>query len=565
MQNYVYTIAKVCQQFGVENVVICPGSRSAPLVYAFTENNHFKCFSVIDERSAGFMALGIAQQTLKPVVLISTSGTACLNFFPAIAEAFYQKIPLLVLSADRPPSLLNQQDGQMIMQKNVFGKHVKGSHELLCFEEDKIDYFLIEQIVFQALDESMLEQGFGPVHINVPLREPLYNKTSQALVPELIKNNEIKIRSANNQFPLIEELKEAWKASEKRLILIGQMPPSEELAETLQYICQQEDVVVFSDIVSNQQATSNVPLFDAIIQFHSEEILQELAPDLIISFGGPFVSKAMKNWLKASSPKYHFRIQLEDTLINTYQNVTHFIKADLLSYLSTFRAIRIFNNPKEKPYGNAWQKLNANAAMAITQFHHKQFWCEPTVTKKLLNILPKNSQLQIGNSSSVRWVSWNGFTQNELSVYCNRGTSGIDGTISTAIGAAIISPEKTITLLCGDLSLFYDQNGFWQQELPANLKIVVLNNHGGNIFNWIDGPSQHPEQLPYFTTKNNLSIELLAKQYGLVYQKCENFEELSNSLLNLYTPQTAPIILDIVFDETSNLNAIKAFKGMKLA
>ncbi len=565
MQNFVYTIAQVCQQFGVENVVICPGSRSAPLVYAFTENKSFTCYSVIDERSAGFMALGIAQQSLKPVVLISTSGTACLNFFPAIAEAFYQKIPLLILSADRPPSLLNQQDGQMIMQNNVFGKHVKGSHELLCFEEDKIDYYLTEQIVFQALDQSMSEQGFGPVHINVPLREPLYNKNSAVEIPPLRANKEIKIRSANNNFPYIDELKDAWKASSKKLILLGQMPPSESLAETLQYFCQNEDVVLFADVVSNQHAISTVPYFDSILQFHNKEFMQEFEPDLILSFGGPFVSKAMKNWLKNCKPNYHFRIQLEEQLIDTYQHVTHFVKADLLSYLSTFRAIRIFNNPSSKPYCEAWATLNAKVSLAITQFHHTKIWCEPSAVRKVLQNLPENSQIQIGNSSSIRWVSWNGFNQHNVNAFSNRGTSGIDGTISTAIGAARNNPGKTVTLLCGDLSLFYDQNGFWQQDLPTNLKIIILNNQGGNIFNWIDGPSQHPEQLPYFTTKNNLSIAILAKQYGLVYQSCNDFESLNNCLANLYTPQTAPIIVELVFEETSNLAAIKAFKGMKLS
>ena len=226
MQQHVFTISKICSNFGIEHAVICPGSRSAPLVYAFTQNKKIKCHSAIDERSAGFMALGMAQQLLKPVVLVCTSGTAVLNFFPAVAEAFYQKIPLLILSADRPPEQLNQQDGQMIMQKGVFGKHVLASHELLCFEEDKVDFKLTERIVNSALYECIHPAGFGPVHINVPLREPLYDLQSNLPIPKLHFSKEHQLPPIPLPAKQLDSMVLAWKQSKKRMILVGQMPVS---------------------------------------------------------------------------------------------------------------------------------------------------------------------------------------------------------------------------------------------------------------------------------------------------------------------------------------------------
>jgi 2-succinyl-5-enolpyruvyl-6-hydroxy-3-cyclohexene-1-carboxylate synthase len=290
MHEHVLTLAKVCETAGIKHAVICPGSRSAPLVYAFTQYTNIRCHSVVDERSAGFVALGLAQQSNVPVILIATSGSACLNFFPAVAEAFYQKIPLLILTADRPPELLNQQDGQMIMQKEVYGKHVIASHELLCYDENTTYDELTERIVKSALLECIGSEKFGPVHINVPLREPLYD------LPKMVDFSPIKpisleAKNRIKKMPLLAELSEAWAHSKKRLIIIGQMPPNRQMSAHLQKLTDQDDVVVLGDIVSNQLSVCSVPHFDAILQFGNKSILTELEPDFVLSIGGSLVSK----------------------------------------------------------------------------------------------------------------------------------------------------------------------------------------------------------------------------------------------------------------------------------
>ncbi len=565
MQHHVFTIAKVCQQAGVENAVICPGSRSAPLVYAFTQNPQIKCISVIDERSAGFIALGLAQQLQKPVVLICTSGTAGLNFFPAIAEAYYQKIPLLVLTADRPPELLNQQDGQMIMQKHMYGKHVLSSHELMCFEEDKVDYKLTERIVFNAIEECMSGKGFGPVHINVPLREPLYDFGEEEItIPKLTHKKEHTLTEGITLLPNLNDLGIAWKESRKKLILVGQMPPNKELEALINSFINQDDVVVISDIASNQHESCNAPLFDSILQYHERLELGLAEPDLMISFGGPLVSKSIKNWLKKQKPIYHFRIHSSNENIDTYQNVTHQIQADIIPYLKAFHSLRIFLNPIRKPFADTWKLLNKNVSEALISFHQKQIWCEPTALAHFIQYIPENSMLQLANSSTVRWISWNGIPLKGLHIFCNRGTSGIDGSTSTAIGAALAMPHKMVTFITGDLALFYDQNALWQKQLPNNLRIVVINNQGGNIFNWIDGPSSHPAAIDYFTTPHQLSVKLLAEQYKLTYFSCNGFKDMSSAIHEFYSVGKGASILELQFNAEDNKKGITEFRKIHI-
>lgn len=563
MQQHVFTIAQVCRQFGVKHAVICPGSRSAPLSLAFIQQEGITCYSIIDERSAGFVAMGMAQQLQEPVVLISTSGTACLNFFPAIAEAYYQKIPLLILTADRPPELLNQQDGQMIMQKGVFGKHVLSSHELLCFEEDKIDYRLTERIVLTSLEECMNDHGYGPVHINVPLREPLYNIPKNLDVPKISEHKGKITASSFTSLPKLDTLATAWKNSKKKMIVVGQMPPSFHLSNYLKSFERQDDVIILTDIASNQHECSNIKNFDCLLQFEPKQLLEDLAPDLLISFGGPMVSKSLKVWLKGIKPESHFRIQSSNEIVDTYQNVTHPIQANVLAYLKAFESLHIFSNSAHKPYYSNWTYFDEKVSNLLNQFISKKPWSEPIAMQRVLNSLPENSFLQLGNSSTVRWASWLGFSGKGIKVFSNRGTSGIDGTVSTAIGSARIQNKQIVTLILGDLSLFYDQNAFWQNELPNNLRVIVINNYGGNIFNWIDGPDGHPNELEYFTTPHQLSIAKLCDQHGLSHVACENKRELATQLDSLYEPSNKPVVLELKFDQKINLEIIKEFRQIK--
>lgn len=552
MQHHVFTIAKVCEHYGVSNVIICPGSRSAPLVYAFTRNTNFTCYSIIDERSAGFIALGLAQQTQKPTVLICTSGTAVVNFFPAVAEAYYQKIPLLILSADRPPEFLNQQDGQMIMQKGVFGKHVLGSHELLCFDENTIDYKLTERIVTNALEEAISEKGKGPVHINVPLREPLYDTPKIVSLPAI---QTIKSRSKGETaipLPCFELFTSAWTKSKKKMLLIGGFPVSKDLHHLLELVSKKNDLIILTDVCSNQNEFCNVANYDFLLKLYGKNIPKELSPDFILSLGGPMVSKSLYKWLKEIKVPYHFRLQSAAEPIDTYGNLTHLLEADVLAYLEAFSSLDTKSNDGDTDYFDTWKKLNGSTLNILQNFHEKDIWCEPSAVNAILNLIPKESLLQVGNSSAIRWVSWNGFNPQNINIYSNRGTSGIDGCLSTAIGAALAQPEKKVFALLGDLSFLYDEHALWNNCLPPNLKIMVINNKGGNIFNWIDGPSQHPEELNFFTTPQARELNLVCESYGIKHTSIHNFEELRT----FFGKEMAGLeIIELRFENNHGLNS----------
>lgn len=562
MQQHVFTLAEVCAQYGITDAIICPGSRSAPLVYAFTNNNSFTCHSAIDERSAAFIALGIAQQQQRPVVLICTSGTATLNFFPAVAEAYYQKIPLLVLSADRPPELLNQQDGQMIMQKGVFGKHVLGSHELLCFEEDNIDFQLTERIVSNALDACLSEKGYGPVHINVPLREPLYNYDFQKLDLKVPKTPISFQERGAIQLPNFEGFMAAWEHSKKKLIVIGQWPISSALNEALSALCTNNELVILADLCANQHLTKSIENFDFVLKTANSEVLDQLKPDLLLSFGGPLISKSLRNWLKSFNPTWHFRLQASEDAIDTWGNMTHLLCAPEIPYLSAIAKQKQSAIEEKNQYFNLWKSQVDKAGSTLSQFHEQQVWCEPTSVHQILAAIPQDCMVQVGNSSAIRWTSWNFFLRNDLEVFCNRGTSGIDGSFSTALGAAIAKPNKLVYLIIGDISFNYDEHALWIEKLPENLKIIVLNNNGGNIFNWIDGPGKHPQKLSFFTTPIVRSIAQICSSYQVEHRLAENTEQLQNHLVQTEKNNKLTVI-ELKFENPTNSNAIHSFLSLK--
>jgi 2-succinyl-5-enolpyruvyl-6-hydroxy-3-cyclohexene-1-carboxylate synthase len=548
LNNHVKILAEICSQFGIEHAVICPGSRSAPLVFAFNRNKNIKTYSIIDERSAGYFALGMAQQLQKPVALICTSGTAALNFYSAIAEAFYQKIPLVVLTADRPLELLNQQDGQMINQVNVFGSHVRGSlnyNTILRTSHSELRTFL---------NKSMYPV-MGPVHINVPLVEPLYENLEEEIVIENLEKPLNIFGDFDNK-----NIIDALHQTQKRVIIIGQNLPDLKLLATLKILAK-KDFAILADVVSNQHESSVLKQFDFLVSQANIETLQVLEPDFIISLGGPVLSKALKLWLKKQKPKFHFRIQQDETLVDTYNNVTEYLFGNNNEVLKSIANAEFPSSTYAEYLGLMELKSQRKIAEFINQ-NNVEFNELVTVNFVLKN-LPENSQLQIANSTAIRYVSYLGLPDKNISAFCNRGTSGIDGCTSTAIGAANMTNEIA-TLITGDLAFFYDRNAFWNNFVPNNLRIILLNNHGGGIFNLIDGPNTQPELEEFFLTKHHLTAKNLADENGLNYLICKNNDEFANALETFYDVSERAKIIELSFDMDKSADIFKAFKKIAL-
>ncbi len=568
MQQHVHSIAITCGLLGIKHVVISPGSRSAPLVLAFAQHKTFVIHTAIDERSAAYMAMGMAQQKQRPVVLICTSGTAAANYYPAVAEAFYQKIPLLVLTADRPEELLDQQDGQMINQKNLFGHHVRAFYQLNCYAHGIENHRETTVMVAEAIGKTTFPAK-GPVHINVPLKEPLYPNSLST--KELLKLEKSILKWLNQHVykPVdgisdydFAQLEEAWIKASKKIILIGQGPMHEKWITRLLKLKEQGDVVIIADVVSNKHALANVHHVDKSISAANAETLEELAPDLLISFGGPVLSKSLKNWLKQQNPIWHFRIQQEPEIVNTYGNVTQVLKAGVDETLQQIASIT-WNHKPDTSFVSNWKKVTENIAVKINAFTNKPIWSELHVTQQLLNYIPDGANLQLANSSVVRYVSWLDKLNDSWIINSNRGTSGIDGCTSTALGAAKVNLRPTV-LLTGDLAFLYDKNAFWLNKIPQNLRVVVINNGGGGIFTLIDGPTKHKQFAHLFTTPHQQLVKSVAVDNGLDYYFCDSYGKLNKVLAQFFEPTNGSAILELKFDMKTNAKIFEAFKKIKL-
>lgn len=555
MQQHVYTISQTCEAAGIKHAVICPGSRSAPLVYAFTQSN-ITCHSVVDERSAAYIALGMAQQLNEPVVLICTSGTAALNFFPAIAEAYYQRLPLLVLTADRPRELLNQQDGQMIMQNEVYGKHVRASFELPCYEEGKEDITETIKLIERAILATLAE-GQGPVHVNVPLREPLYPQTLKRLAKPSLLTDRVDDKPISVQEQ--QEVINAWKRSKRKLILVGQMTCDGSLNGALQELQQLDDVVIVCDVLSNEYGFNTASQFDYLLQRADPQTLAELEPDCILSMGGPVLSKALKLWLQKLKPASHIRFNVNADKIDTYRNVTRHIQGNPASLLFQLGvSARPQNGSRFKHF---WLVANAVVAHYVEKFVSEDTWSELHAMNEVLRYIPDAANVQVGNSSIIRYISNLGAINPSWVMNGNRGTSGIDGCTSTAVGAALVNNRPTY-LLTGDIAFLYDINALWN-AIPNNLKIVVFNNGGGGIFRLLEGPRRHKQQLDYFTTPHNRSIKQIALQNGLQHYLCTERNELRKAS-RFFDYKSGASLLEIQVDIEWNQTVFEQFKSLPL-
>ncbi|GGM91521.1 2-succinyl-5-enolpyruvyl-6-hydroxy-3-cyclohexene-1-carboxylate synthase [Dyadobacter beijingensis] len=515
-------MAEICYRQGVRHVVISPGSRSAALTLAFVRHGGFQAHVCIDERSAGFIALGMAQQIDSPVVLICTSGSAAYNFAPAVSEAFFQQIPLLVLTADRPREWQHQYDGQTIYQTGIFGPHAKRSFEVSPDYGHPDVQWAINRITNEAINLANTAPN-GPVHINVPIREPFYPAVGEDFTPSqqvrIIRQELSETVLPQNTW---EELLDEWESAPKILIAGGQGRPDAALNATLARIADEWHVPVLGDCIANLSGSGEFILHHDL--FLGRQEAENLRPDLLVTFGMSFLSKDFKQFIRKNPPKYHWHIGEDAFLADPFQSVTRNIVGKPAAFFDKlFERIdyQSFVENSEPDNDPAFQSLwVTNERNARTKKHEYMQNLSTFSDLTLLDIIFKDIkneyQLHIANSMSVRYANVLA-TENEWSgVHANRGTSGIDGCVSTAIGAARVNGKPTL-LIVGDVAFLYDRNGLLVDNLPQNLKIVVLNNAGGNIFRMIDGPGSLPELETYFETRHAFSARRTCEDSGIAY------------------------------------------------
>lgn len=535
----IYDIASLCAQRGVHYAVLCPGSRCAPLTLAFTRHPDIYQKTFSDERSAAFIALGISQQTKVPAILVCTSGSAAYNFAPAVAEAYFSETPLLVFTADRPQEWIGQNDGQTIYQQGIFGRHVKKSYHLPADYDHPDSVWAINRMINEAINFSMQEPA-GPVHINTPFREPLYPKPDDVIgfSPRLRTMEEI-----HATWPLDAQqksfLETGFNKYNRILVVGGQHDHDPELLTAISRFSSAHNVPVVGDIISNLHPLDHVIRHaDVFLGQASDEVKKTLRPGLLITYGKSVISKNLKLFLRRHSVMEHWHIQVAGDVADTYQGITHVIQAKpaaVFEFLATITRDKSFENQKLANFAKLWEVEERRTTRSLDEFFPNQEFGEMELVREVLMNLPEGCNLHLANSMSVRYANFIGLSamQKGIRVYGNRGTSGIDGCTSTAVGHCLHNATPNV-LITGDMAFFYDRNAFWHNYPLANLRVVVINNHGGVIFGMIDGPGSLPEADEYFITRQKLGAKKLCEEFDFDHLLLDNKRKVKNLLKDFF-------------------------------
>ena len=495
-------------QLGVRHACISPGARNSPLTFAFTEHSGIKCFSHADERSSAFFALGFAKSALKPVVLICTSGTAGANYFPAVIEASLGRVPIIILTADRPEYLVGTGANQTINQQNLFGIHVRYFFDVGLPEKD---HKTLQKKIESAFNHSTgieFKLPPGPVHLNFPFDEPLMPEKIEAIISPSITIKNMEKPQINFSIR---------NTHQKELIQFGEKIQAPILADPLSQLrFGTENKIVLSN-------------YDYFLRY------KKINPDLVIRFGRKPTSKVLNQLLD----KWKNNTILIDTWERFNDDCPQFIQSTIGRYCQ----YQIKNYSWQGEHG--WQKqLLAWEKEVYDILMQESVYSEGTIAKCCVESIDDGGELFIGNSMPIRDVDMFTLTSSKIiDTYSNRGASGIDGVISSALGMSHNSVNKNSLLLIGDVSFYHDMNGLLASRYEANLTIVVINNSGGGIFSFLPIAESNVENFQqYWTTDTGLSIEKVAGLYNSKYYLAENLQDLEKSIQESFKQKGVQII-----------------------
>ena len=521
---------------GVRHAVVCPGSRNAPIVHNLDNCETIACHPVTDERSAGFYALGICQATDEPVAVCVTSGTALLNLAPAVAEAMYQHQPLIAISADRPRQWIGQLTGQTMPQAGVLAAIVKQSADL-PEPHDSEERWHCNRLVNEALIAA-LQGSRGPVHINIPISEPLYSFSTESLPEERV----IKLSSAVSEGGAAELLS-ALERARRPIIIMGQMKPGDMPDGVIQRLRGQH-YVIMHEVLSGNEGSSAMEETIALAEMDGC-----LPPDIIVFVGDTLVSKRARRFLSHARTAEAWTINAEGIVHDPFMNLRGVIQArpsDVLTAISG-------DGPRE--WSDYWERLRTAATA-----HRETF--SPVYSNLLavrllhecLSGQSGNYVMHYANSTPIRL----GCLYARSHVFCNRGINGIEGSLSTAAGYSL-STAGTVYCVIGDLSFFYDQNALWNTNIRGNLRILLLNNSGGEIFAKFDGLRQSNAR-GIVMGSHNTSAEGICIENNITYLKAHNTEELCRNIKLLTTVRAErPILLEVFTDTDEDMRAYKEY------
>ena len=551
----VQILVEQCVTAGMKYVVCSPGSRNAPFVIAFNQHPSIECIVIPDERCAAFFALGMAQQLQAPVGIACTSGSAALNYYPAIAEAYYQQVPLLVFTADRPVSWVNQGDGQTIVQEDVYKNHILYSTTIP--EENGMSDFewFVNREVSKAI-QTALGKVKGPVHLNFPFTEPLYHQVEVEPINiqpiDVVETEDVLIPSS------LKTITSKWNGYTKKMVLVGQMPPNLHLENCLAKIAEDQSVVFLVENTANQVNTRFVQCIDRTLEGISAEKLVDFSPELLIVLGGAVVSKKIKAFLRKAQPKETWRIGYDFPFMDTYQSMNQTFQMSPAVFFSQLNDV--IEKSSVSPFWKTWKQLDYINQDKATEFIQTSPYSDLKVFHLLNDIVPENAHLHLANSSVIRYSQLFNPVKG-IVTWSNRGTSGIDGSTSTFLGSALITNETWHTLITGDVSFFYDSNAFWNKLKLQNARIFLINNGGGGIFKIIPGPDSTEELDDFFVFNHGFSAEHICKAYGVDYLSANSIEEIEQQWEQFYQydENGSPALMEIFTPREINDKVLKDY------
>lgn len=536
----------------VKDFIISPGSRNAPLINELVHRESINLYSIPDERSAGFYALGMSIKTKSPTVVICTSGSALLNYLPAVSEAYYQNVPLIVISADRPSFRIDKGEGQTIRQRGALTNFIRCEYNI-PLDEMITDYGDLDAEISKVIRLSSLPIP-GPIHINIEFDEPLYNNLKKYTfnAKELSINNRITIDKTD----LSEVYIESINRTSKVMILCGQMDKNAPLEAVLSQFSELENVVVLTESTANIKGKNIIPSIDKTILTFGEDNLA-FAPELLITIGDAVISKIVKRYLRKSKPTAHWQIHPYGVFRDTYDVLSHQIAALPEEFLGQLLQ-KV--TPNQSEYKHKWLAEYAKSENIHRQYLSHVPFSDLKVFEYLLNNIPDGAALHVSNSSPIRYQQLFN-PDRSVETFSNRGTSGIDGCLSTASGFALKHNGQT-WLITGDISFLYDSNAWWN-NYQSDLKVVLINNGGGGIFRILPGPKQIPEFETYFETHCEVNIKELCSAFDLTYFYADDLDKLILSFQKL-TKSVGKSVLEVKTPRTQNaevlLNYFKALK-----
>lgn len=529
-------LVDLLEAHGVKHVVASPGSRNAPLLIALSASE-LDVKMVTDERTAAFVALGIASISMQAVAIVCTSGTALLNYAPAVAEAYYRRLPLIVVSADRPMEWIGQDDSQTIVQPGALTNYVKRSYDIPVGNA-KDNLWFANRVINDALLEATNGRK-GPVHINIQLGEPLGELTDDPSEPQRI----VRLLEPAPSMPVaqVRELGRSIASPCRVMIVCGFLPPDKTLNRALNRLADLPNVIVLTETIANLHGNAFIGNIDATLAGIKLDALAEMRPDVVISTGGAIVSRHIKQFIRNTPVREHWHVGRIDDTVDCFRSLTLRVEMEPATF---FAQLASAMQPHRQPsdYAHRWT-IARDRAISLTQAYcAKSPWSDLRAFATLMPLIPRGWNLQLSNGTSIRYAQLFGnYTYHRCD--CNRGVSGIDGCTSTAIGASLAYRNGVTLLITGDMSALYDIGALGIANIPARFKMIVLNNEGGGIFRFISSTKQLPMREEMFCVPQSPSWQSLAEGFGLKYFEADDEQQLRKTFKDFANEYSAPAIL----------------------